>query len=433
MNIKSNYKYKFLSGFELLIIIMSFVFSIMTSFIDKKYFYLFVFAVFAVKAFIYIKDMKIKTSVMTCVISVVIAILLFSEILKGKDILNLLQLVCCFAIGYSFAQYDKKKDGKLVEKLFCILNVLFVLTGIGGVCEYYFGNAFDTFTLRVYTTTRLHLFYMHPIIFAYSMVAAFIINYYFTKKTILKFINGLIYIFCLIFSLTRFSWICIILTALFIVLKRVVQSNKKIKMKTETILSVLFIILFCVLLLSTVNAAGIFKTVSERWNQLENSQSIEYRTTTINAIVKNRLFDTNILHWLIGTGNKSAQKLLASKHIYLDTVGNNVVDNEWLCVGYDFGLFGLFLMGSLFVKSVMVFFKEKDNTLSCIALLNIINLFFSLTFDSFGWPFSSCMIFVFAGFLMANKPVREKKLGHKKVRYNKRLRYNRGCDINEAV
>lgn len=323
---------------------------------------------------------------------------------------KLITYFCYFFIGL-IAGVDSRK-GDLSSRLTLLRMFLYVLTitAVYGVIESVFGNYLDAYAVRVYASThRLHSVFLHPIIFSAMMLQAFIINHYITQNIIIKNVLGYIYIYCIVMSLTRGTWVVLLIVVLFMLLNRKYTQGLPIigkKIKTRHIIELIVVILLTVLIAFRMNLPSYISMILSRWAMLEGSNSITYRTATLSAVINSRMADGNILHWIMGSGYHTAQKAVGGIGLYLTTIGNSVVDNEWICIAYDFGLFGFVIMCECLIFSVKWYFdKESSREAMIISLCIIGNLFLCIFSDLLGWATVGAYTFILIGTLLSTRTV----------------------------
>lgn len=262
-----------------------------------------------------------------------------------------------------FLMEDGGEEG--IRSLLCVYSGILTVSAVYGLFESLFGNILDVYTVRTYAATyRLHSIYLHPIIFSLMMLQAFAINHYLLKNQVLKNVLGTLNIYCIFMSLSRSAWLVFaVFVVLIFVQKKMTQRGtllleKKINKKNITAVLILFIIIGT--FIRRVDLISYWEKLVNRWQALEGSMSVSYRLDVISAVWQERIHDANPIHWVLGSGYHSVQNAVGRAGIYFGTVENNVVDNEWVTLSYDFGLLGIILLLYFSWKSLLVFFQGRN-------------------------------------------------------------------------
>ena len=306
-------------------------------------------------------------------------------------------------MGYILFSNGKEHGLKQLLKGY---SIILSILAIYGVFEFIFGNIFDAYTVRVYAATyRLHSLFLHPIIFSLMLLQSLIINHYLIKNVVVKGILTLINIFCIFMSLSRSSWLVLgIILIMMMIHQKYIQKKPLLVSKYITKVRFLGIaVLLCVIviIIQKLDIVSYLGTLMTRWQALEGSMSVQYRLSVIASVFSDRINDTNILHWLIGSGYHSVQASVANAEMGFATLGNYVVDNQWISIFFDFGFIGLAALVYLTIKSLRCFFGNYDSGLWIVSLCMIANLLMALICDTFGWAPAGNVVFVLSGILFS--------------------------------
>lgn len=396
----------------MLFIWIQFLLSISTSFIDNGIYNTGTVIITVLVLTVYIasnRRLSISKSNL-CLYTILLIIFTYNFLISNVNTKKILVWLTCFLIGLIYERCSGEKAKiALLKGYWGIL----LATCIFGVIESITGNKLDAYTVRVYSATyRLHSVFLHPIIFAQMMVIEFILNFYIINKRVLKYIVGFMCIFCIVMSLSRFAWITIIMVIAFMLIKNKTLSLAKIlgsKTSWRRFVEVVLVLIGLIIILIRIDITSILASVIRRWNALEGSMSVSYRFSTLLVLVQQRLQDSNPVHWLIGSGYQKAQVAVGNAGIYFGTVGNSVIDNQWLCFFYDFGLVGIVTLIVLFVKSITTYFKTDSSILGVVSLVVFANLMMAFVCETFVWSTTGNITFVFIGLFWTQK---EKKMSN---------------------
>lgn len=398
---------------EILLLTLSFLMSIGTSFFESSIYYNAAVALMVLSVgvhFVLNGTTRIKKRLFL-IMCVVLVVLLYNYTLSPLATKKLLVYLSTFLMGVFLAE-DGDEEG--IRSLLCVYSCILTISALYGVFETLFGNVLDAYTVRTYAATyRLHSIYLHPIIFSLMMLQAFSINHFLVKNQTLKNILGIINVYCIFMSLSRSSWLVLaVLIALLLVQKKVTQKRSLllgmiINKKSITAVFVLAVIIG--VFIQKADITSYWGTLLNRWQALEGSMAVSYRSRVVSAVWQDRVHDLNPIHWILGSGYHSVQNSVGSAGIYFGTVGNNVVDNEWVTLTYDFGLLGIILLLYFTWKSLHVFFsKNESENMWIVALCIIANLLMAFICDTFGWAPAGNIAFVLFGVMFYKKRIKLK-------------------------
>lgn len=387
---------------EIWIATISFLLSIGTSFFESSIYYVSSVVLMIIAAGVHLINVNFKIEKKLLVIMIIACILLtYNFFLNPLATKKLVVYISSFVIGYIVIRDGKNKG---VRRLLVSYAIIIALSALYGVFEFVFGNVLDVYTIRVYGAIyRLHSVYLHPIIFSLIMLQSIVIFYYLVDNILLKNIIIMLSVFCVFMTLSRSAWL-----VLGIVIVLVFCHNKFILKKRGILTShfsrrkvVIMLILFIALmmLLYKVNVVSYIEILFDRWQALNGSTSVLYRSNVIETVLTDRKNDSNIVHWTIGTGYHSVQKLIGRAGIYFGEVGNNVVDNQWITIFYDFGLLGLGTLVYCTIKSVRLYFSKQTREIWITSLCIIVNFLMAFICDTFEWAPAGNLVFVFLGMM----------------------------------
>lgn len=398
---------------EVFLLTLSFIMSIGTSFYESSIYYnaAVVLMVLAVGVHFLLNGTTGIKKRIFAILTVVLVVLFYNYMLSPLATKKLFVYLSTFLMG-AFLAEDGEEEG--IRSLLCVYSFILTLSAVYGVFETLFGNVLDVYTVRTYAATyRLHSVYLHPIIFSLMMLQAFAINTYLLKNQTLKNILGIINVYCIFMSLSRSSWLVLAaLIALIMIQKKKTQKKplllgKVINKKSITAIFVLAIIIG--VFIQRADITSYWGTLFNRWQALEGSMSVSYRSGVVSAVWQDRVHDFNPIHWILGSGYHSVQNAVGRAGIYFGTVGNNVVDNEWVTLSYDFGLMGMILLLYFTWKSLHVYFsKYESENMWMVALCIIANLLMAFICDTFGWAPAGNIVFVFFGIMFYKKRIKLK-------------------------
>ena len=385
------------------LIAFQFLTSISTSFIDTGLYNLISICILFILIFVYFIYKK-KLMFNKKLIYIIPIFLIFAIYNINLSIVNTKKIFVTFSCFFCGFLFSKINNDIYTKKLLKTINYILLGTCIYGVVESLIGNFLDIYTVRVYAATyRIHSIFLHPIIFSLMMLIAFWLSYYLIENRILKFIFCMMSLYCIVMTLTRSAWVAFVITVILNIIKRKLNKGSLFnfgKKVSKWKLIELIIILIIIFIISTkFNLLSIVNRMSLRWGTLNNSMSVTYRSNAIYTLFASRLSDNNIIHWLIGSGYHGVQKAAANAGIYFGTVGNNVIDNQWISVFYDFGLIGIFVMIYIFVRSIIIFLKTKEIILKLMSLICFVCLFMGFFCDIFEWSTAANITFLFIGLI----------------------------------
>jgi len=406
---------------DILLFTMAFLLSISTNFIDASIYNnaILVLMVISVALHMFVKHrLRVKKKIFSLAI-VLVGIIAYNYLISPLATQKLLIHFSCFLLGYCICDYDtfEQRQFALRKCLIAYFYILLVTEAIG-VFESVFGNFLDPFTVRVYAATyRLHSVFLHPIIFSLMMLQLFVLSHYFIENQIVKSVVSFAAFYCIFLTLTRAAWLTFVIVFVLFgvhnayVLKEPLFVGKVFNKKRLIEVGIVIALLVFVILRSDLGQY--ISTFWNRWNALEGSASISYRSSTISAIFDG-MKQRNVVQWILGAGNLSAQSLLGNYGIYFGSIGNNVVDNQWLGVLADFGLLGLLAMIYLTFHSIKLFLnKDMDTSIWALSLCIISLLLIAFVCDIFNWATAGCVSFIMFGLLYANIQQSDRGRGRK--------------------
>ena len=395
---------------DTLLFASAFMLSISTNYIDASIYNNAILVLMVISVSLHLLEkqrLRVRKNIFYLTVAV-IGIIIYNFFISPLATQKLLIHLSCFLIGYSICDYNifEQRQFALNTILKTYMYILLVTAAIG-VLESFVGNIFDPYAVRVYAATyRLHSVFLHPIIFSLMMLQLFVLSHYYIDNRIVKSIVGFAAFYCIFMTLTRAAWLTFAIVIILLAVHRVFALKEPIfrgkVFNKRRIIETGIVIVLLVILISESDLGRYISTFWNRWNALEGSTSINYRSSTITAIldgIKRR----SIIQWIFGAGNLSAQSLLGNYGIYFGRVGNNVVDNQWLAVFADFGLLGLFGLIYLLIYSFKSYFnKALGINIWALALCTISILLVALVCDVFYWATAGCISFIMFGLLYAN-------------------------------
>lgn len=401
--IQKNKRYSLVAILLFGCVLMQFLLSITTSYMDSGFYNRISVLIAVVAVGLYVlMTRKISISLrMFAIILVVILLLIYNYSISVLATQKLLLWVGAFLTGYIYSKKDfDYSHTRIIQGLMFIMMV----TCIYGIFEFVAGNVLDAYAVRVYANIyRIHSVYLHPIIFSEIMLILYAFNATTSKKGIKKSIISIMAILCIALTLSRFSWIILLgLVFLQFIKNKVLSGHLNIKhtFTRKRVIKILAIGSLLIVMFIKLDIISLFARLTERWNSLEGSMSISYRTSTILALLSQRLHDSNIFHWIIGTGFQSAQAAVGNAGIYFGTVGNNVVDNQILCVFYDFGLVGIISICFFLVSAVKTYLFSNNNGAQAISLAIVVAIGMGFTCDTFQWATTGSLTFILMGIML---------------------------------
>ncbi|WP_321023983.1 O-antigen ligase family protein [Eisenbergiella porci] len=398
---------------EIFLLTLSFLMSIGTSFFESSIYYNAAVVLMVLSLgvhFVLNGTTGIKKRLFS-IICIVLVVLIYNYILSPLATKKLFVYLSAFLMGVFLAE-DGDEEG--IRSLLCVYSCILTVSALYGVFETLFGNKLDVYTVRTYAAIyRLHSIYLHPIIFSLMMLQAFAINHFLIKNQTLKNILGMINVYCIFMSLSRSSWLVLAILIVLIILQKKKTQKKPLLLgkviNKQSITAVLVLAIIIGIFLQKADVLSYWGTLLNRWQALEGSMSVSYRSGVVTAVWQDRVQDLNPIHWILGSGYHSVQNAVGRAGIYFGTVGNNVVDNEWVTLTYDFGLLGIMILLYFTWKSLYIFFsKNESENMWIVALCIIVNLMMALICDTFGWAPAGNIAFVFFGVMFYKKRIKLK-------------------------
>lgn len=337
---------------------------------------LYIFEIIVVGVLFFMQNGKlcIKKSKWIILFSLYIMICTFLNLL-GNSMFNwymrrTIEIALAPLIGYYLAQNIDISARKIFYSGLYIASI--------GAIIYGFINYFADLPLQ----DRADSIFGHAI--PYSTIIAiflFMTNFLITKSSV-KIILYVFFTLGIISTFSRSSWIAIIIVALLLLFSK----KKKNKIAKKSIIKGIvlsFIIIIGIILYRNqlqIALRYINGLISNRISGTMGSVSALQRLGTIGYMIEH----IGLVGFLVGHGNGQGGEFLKQTTIVLNNFATT--DNQYISILYDFGLFGIVLVGTLFVKILKTIWErkmgEESVMLASVILVSYISAFF---YELLGW------------------------------------------------
>lgn len=282
---------------------------------------------------------------------------------------------------------------KVFEKGMRMISGLIVASALYGIFEAIVSyNIFEQYFvadyIRGYYGTALYRIasiYMHPIVCGQIFLIGFWLVVYFYDKWI-RTISLIVLILGIYYTKSRSIWGGLAFSIIIFGLVKVIDFFKEHKMQKKKLLYVLCTI-GCIYVLYRI---GIFDTiinnVCERILAARGSKSELIRQSMSMYTVNYMFCDASLFQKVFGYGLDSSKLWLDNSNVFMKAY--DAIDNSYLTILYEFGLFGLLTTVCLFIRKIIRCFYKKSNTyrLNNASVMAIVACVIPLCFyDFYGW------------------------------------------------
>ena len=298
-------------------------------------------------------------------------------------------------VWYFFVPYATLLDGIIIYKknreafikAMRVLNFIIFATAILGVVEHIYYAYFLMKSNHRITTVYSNTF-MHGTL---CLFALFLPE--FTKKRKMVVFCKALYIYNIVFTLSRNTWLSLVI----IMLIHTAFFWKTIWDKTKNVLRkrALFIMLFAGALLVLTSLllfrVGLFNSILDRFVIDKQGTSYSVRATYAKYFFEDMLPAFSKIDLLIGNGNRTSRVSIAGSDVLIKEY--EAFDNMYLTTAYEYGMLGLLVVGIVIFRAIFVLMKsEKESFLiseanipysfSLLVLSAVIPAFF---FELYDW------------------------------------------------
>lgn len=239
---------------------------------------------------------------------------------------------------------------------------------------------------------RISSFFVHPIVYANILLIMLVINIYRDCSSRSRYVGYLMILISLFATSTRGAWL---IAAQILIMELI--DNFKTKISLRSFMVILFVIVFLIAGICIGNSY--LTTIAERFLQLSGSNSLNYRLSIIMSYV-NAVFKSNIINIIFGHGYSSARNSLDDISSY--NLNIDALDNQWITLLYDGGLFIFIVLAVVFIYCVIKFFKSHNRINKLLLLMIIISLEEMFFYDTLSWQVSS-MFFIIPAAIYFNR------------------------------
>lgn len=258
---------------------------------------------------------------------------------------------------------------------------------------------------------RTVLFFGQPTIAAiFFVIVITTLLYIPLKNKSFQIFSLLILFYALYGTRTRIMWLCVILILFLYWSDQIFNKKIVIDKKKIICLGLIAITLIVLIIYFAARLINIYKDLEQyillMFDQNNNYGSRIVRMTNIYNAVD--YWKKNPIFFLIGQGVGYDKVFSINNGVKLDydKIWNSGVDNQYITLVLQAGIFSALFFIKLIIESIKKFFKTCSREIKIATLYIVIIGIASISMDSFGWRM--CVFFLQFGILIINRGMKEK-------------------------
>jgi len=331
-------------------------------------------------------------------VSTIMGFLCYSGVYNYSRSIFLLTVVFTSLLPLPMANFLKGKD--LCEKFFSLYRNFMLLCSCLGLFEFitkkqvYMKLIHSADILRNFETMgditlkeyRTMLFFMHPIHYSMLLLCGGIALYYMPYKfKILNIAAYLLFFLNIVFTQSRTSWILAIVAVLMIFSKKKIKQKKTFDISLKKILISIGIIILIAVVIILFMVLPVFEEAREiiLKRTINNDSKSPYGARLSNLSILGQIYQRyGLRFFFFGGGNGFAICYLRVHPTMSGWV--KAIDNQFLTVMIDFGIFGFCTFMTFFGYAFYLFYKNDIQTRDISYIILFLILFSGFSYEVIG-------------------------------------------------